>query len=326
MLPSASNQSSLRCPLNEVFGSRGQVRLLRVLSTAPHRPFLPAEAATRAGMTESGARKALQRLSRTGLVERTGNGEKNQFVFYGEGALAQEVARLFQVERERGEALAQALRKTIGGLSNPPEIAWVQDFLGGWKDLQEVAVFCPGETSVECVEALRERLVAVEREFAVSLEVRTCSAGELDEVNWPEVVVLRGTPPGATVASSTEDVSEKNPGDNPFSPAGKLNPESPEFSGALVALLEENLSVLRRARENVRGRLGESRNGHSHDLWEWQKILDTFSFPRLLHFLESDSPRAVRLRESSPFPAVLSEKEKARLAELASAPHSRNVM
>jgi len=277
-------------------------------------------------MTESGARKALQRLTRTGLVERTGNGEKNQFVFYAEGALAQEVARLFQVERERGEAFAQALRKKIGGLSNPPEIAWVKDFLAGWTDHQEVAVFCPDESSVECVEALRERLVEVEREFEVSLEVRVYSARGLDEVNWREVVVLKGTPPGPPLANPTEDPLGKSSGESPFSAVGKLNPESPEFSGALVALLEENLSVLRRARENVRGRLGESRNGHSHDLWEWQKILDTFSFPKLLHFLESDSPRAVRLRESSPFPAVLSEKEKARLAELASAPHSRNLM
>jgi len=277
-------------------------------------------------MTESGARKALQRLTRTGLVERTGNGEKNQFVFYGEGALAQELTRLFQVERERGEAFAQALRKTISRLSNPLEIAWARDFLAGWTDRQEVVVFCPDESSVECVEALKERLVEVEREFEVSLEVRTCSARELDEVNWREVVVLRGTPPGAPVAYPTEDPQGRTSRESPFSAAGKLNPESPEFSGALVALLEENLSVLRRARENVRGRLGESRNGHSHDLWEWQKILDTFSFPRLLHFLESDSPRAVRLRETSPFPAVLSEEEKARLAELASAPHLQNVM
>ena len=105
-----------------------------------------------------------------------------------------------------------------------------------------------------------------------------------------------------------------------------MNPESPEFSEALVALLEENLSVLRRARENVRGRLRQPQNGNGHDLWEWQKILDTFSFPRLLHFLESDSPRAVRLRESSPFPAVLSEEEKARLAELASCRQRLDIM
>ena len=272
-------------------------------------------------MTESGARKALQRLTRTGLVERTGNGEKNQFVFYGEGALAQELTRLFQVERERGEAFAQALRKTISRLSNPPEIAWARDFLAGWTDRQEVAVFCLDESSVECVEALKERLVEVEREFEVSLEVHPFSARELDEVNWREVVVLRGTPPGAPVPYPTEDPRRRSSGESPFSAAGKLNPESPEFSGALVALLEENLSVLRRARENVRGRLGESRNGHSHDLWEWQKILDTFSLPRLLNFLGSETPRALRLRECSPFPEVLSDEEKVRLAELASGPH-----
>jgi hypothetical protein len=277
-------------------------------------------------MTESGARKVLQRLTRTGLVERAGNGRKNHFVFSREGALAQEVARLFLVERERGNALAQALRRTIRSLSDPPEIAWVQDFLAGWADCQEVAVFCQGRPPADCVEELKKRLVEVEEEFEVLLELQTYTAQELDEVDWARVVVLMGTPPGATVPSSTGDPPEKSRGESPFSGGGKLNPKSPEFSEALVALLEENLSVLRRARENVRGRLGQSQNGNSHDLWEWQKILDTFSFPKLLHFLESDSPRAVRLRESSPFPAILSEEEKARLAELASSPQSQYIM
>jgi hypothetical protein len=324
--PSASKQSSLRCPLNEVFGSRGQVRLLRVLATNPKRPLLPAEAAARAGMTESGARKGLQRLTRTGLVERAGNGKKHHFVFCTEGALAREVARLFQAERDRGEALAQALRGIVRGLSTPPAIAWVQDFLTGWTDCQEVAVFCPDGSPAECGEELKGRLGEVEEEFDVILEVRSYSAPELNEVDWAGVIVLSGALPGAAASGPANELPERGPIANPFSGNGKLNPESSEFSEALVALLEENLSVLRRARENVRGRLRQPQNGNGHDLWEWQKILDTFSFPRLLHFLESDSPRALRLRESSPFPAVLSAEEKARLAELAFRGEERDVM
>ncbi|MGD8362416.1 MAG: MarR family transcriptional regulator [Gemmatimonadota bacterium] len=230
MQPTASKQSSLRCPLNEIFASKGQVQLLRVLATEPTKPLPASEAAARSGTTESGARRILHRLVQTGLVEKTGDGKTSLFAFRREGILAKEVARLFAAERSE---MSMQL-----GLSHSEGMG------------------CAGEEAAE----------------------KGRSSGN-----------------------------------------GKLNPESPEFSGALVALLEEDLSVLRRARENVKGRLRENRNGNGFDLWEWQKILDTFSLPRLLSFLGSESPRAVRLRECSPFPAVLSEEERTRLAELASA-------
>ncbi len=100
-----------------------------------------------------------------------------------------------------------------------------------------------------------------------------------------------------------------------------LDPESPEFSDALVSLLEEHLSLLSRAREHVLAGLQERYPENGHDLWEWRKVLDTYPLPRLLHFLQSQSPRAARLRRSSPFPAVLSDGERERLRELAERPH-----
>jgi hypothetical protein len=229
MQPPASNQSSLHCPLNEIFASKGQVRLLRVLATEPTNPLPASEAAARSGTTESGARRILQRLVQTGLVEKTGDGKACQYAFRRDGLLARELARLFEAERS-------------------------------------------------------------------------------------EMSMRSGSSHSEGVGRETGELAGED-GDNGN---GKLSPESPEFSGALVALLEENLSVLRRARENVKGRLREDRNGNGFDLWEWQKILDTFSLPKLLSFLGSETPRAVRLRECSPFPAVLSEEERARLAELAS--------
>jgi len=229
MQPTASKQSSLRCPLNEIFASKGQVQLLRVLATGPTSPLPASEVAARSGTTESGARRILRRLIQTGLVERTGDGGTARFAFRRDGLLAKEVARLFEAERSE-----------------------------------------------------------------VSMQL------------------------GSSHSEGMECTTEEAAGQDRNSGNGKLNPESPEFSGALVALLEEDLSVLRRARENVKGRLREDRNGNGFDLWEWQKILDTFSLPKLLSFLGSETPRAVRLRECSPFPAVLSEEERVRLAELAS--------
>lgn len=105
------------------------------------------------------------------------------------------------------------------------------------------------------------------------------------------------------------------------SPFSDLDPESPEFSDALVSLLEEHLSLLKRARDHVLAGSQDRFTENGQDLWEWRKVLDTYPLPRLLHFLRSQSPRAARLRRSSPFPAVLSEGERQRLKELAERPH-----
>jgi hypothetical protein len=103
--------------------------------------------------------------------------------------------------------------------------------------------------------------------------------------------------------------------------AALLDPDSPAFQGALVSLLSEELSLIKRAREKILENL-ERRSGKTRqDLWEWRKVLDTYPVPRLLHFLESESPRAKRLRRTSPFPEVISDREKERLAELAERIH-----
>ena len=109
----------------------------------------------------------------------------------------------------------------------------------------------------------------------------------------------------------------------PSSPAPirEYDPESSTFNDALVSMLEEDLSLIKRAREKVREKLENRHPGNGHDDWEWRKVLDTYPLPRLLHFLESESPRAVRLRKTSPFPEVMSEKERARLGELIERTH-----
>ncbi|NNM05849.1 MAG: hypothetical protein HKO65_12235 [Gemmatimonadetes bacterium] len=107
-------------------------------------------------------------------------------------------------------------------------------------------------------------------------------------------------------------------------PAGSflpLDPEDPLFHEGLVALLEDSLSLFWRARDRVLEKLEHRDPNNGHDDWEWRKILDTYPLPRLLQFMASDSPRAVRLRRSSPFVEVMSEEERAKLRELVERVH-----
>lgn len=208
----ASDESPVEPTLDRVFCSRGQIQLLRILVTETSGSIASGEVSDRTGMTASGARKALRRLVRAGVIRKVGSGRSTRYVLRSDGPLTGQIVRLFELERKKHE----------------PE----------W-----------------------------------SLEV-------------------------------------------PMTVPPEVDPASPDFQFALVSLLEEDLSLIRRARKRVLEKLEHRHPGNGHDLWEWRKILDTYPLPRLLHFLESESPRAQRLRESSPFPEVMSDEEKERLGRL----------
>ena len=72
MRPIATDQDLLRFPLNDVLGAEANVRLLRVLADDVVGPIGVPEAAEQTGLTETGARRALRRLEKTGFVQRFG--------------------------------------------------------------------------------------------------------------------------------------------------------------------------------------------------------------------------------------------------------------
>jgi len=241
--PISTKRTRSNLALNEVFGTRGQVHLLRILTTETDGSIASPEVAARVGMTPSGARKALRRLARAGVVQKVGRGKATRYVLCRDNKLAQEISRLFELEKK---------------VANP-----------SWTPRREVEAPVPGN-------------------------------GEATQAP----------------SNGNEDLSESRRSQVP-----NLKPGSREFQAALVSMLEEDLSLIRRAREKVAEKLEHRHPGNGHDDWEWRKILDTFPLPRLLSFLESDSPRAVRLRESSPFPEVMSEREKERLESLVERVH-----
>lgn len=243
MRPIASDQGLSDLALTEVFDTKGQVRLLRFLATEAEGYVTAVEVASGFGMTRSGARKALARLSRSGLVEKAEVGASTRYALRRDGPLVEEIVRLFQLEHDSLKPNGNG-----GGRRNGNG----HGTRGGQSNGKATG---NGKTSRD------------------------------------------GTTNGGALLAGTE----------------APNPSSPEFHGALVSLLEEDLSLIRRARENVQRKLEDQESGNGHDLWEWRKVLDTYPLPRLLHFLESDSPRALRLRKSSPFPDVMSEDERERI-------------
>jgi DNA-binding transcriptional ArsR family regulator len=260
MLPVPSDQSDSNLALNEIFGTKGQVQLLRILTAEADRPLTSPEVANLTGMTPSGARKALRRLTRAGVVEKVGTGKATRYALRTEGKLAEEIVRLFELERE----------------------ALDPEWLRGRPDREEAQGNGRGGSAPRAAS-----------------EVSGNGSGGNGK---PDGNGAHGLP-----RASAHQV--------------ELDPETPEFQEGLLALLEENLSLINRARDRILEKLEHRHPNNGHDDWEWRKILDTYPLPRLIHFLESESPRALRLRRSSPFAEVLSEGERARLSEFVERVH-----
>ena len=83
----------------------------------------------------------------------------------------------------------------------------------------------------------------------------------------------------------------------------------------IAARLRRDRRVLNVARANLkRWMTGDGRNVRA-SFREWDRILTRLSRAEIADFLQSDTPLARRLRQSSPFCGVLNEAERLAIAE-----------
>lgn len=73
--------------------------------------------------------------------------------------------------------------------------------------------------------------------------------------------------------------------------------------------LASRYSLRVRARRHLDRLLTQDQGAAVHDLIEWRQILDAYSDQRLVDFLKTAGPRAMRLYQSMPFLAVLSARD-----------------
>ncbi|HEX5726774.1 MAG TPA: winged helix-turn-helix domain-containing protein [Longimicrobiaceae bacterium] len=294
------SQSALRAPLNRIFGTEANVRLLRALVHA-RSPLSRGELARRARLTPQGAAKAVDRLLEMGIVERVGAGPTQQVELREEHPLAPAVRALYAAEEERFGGLLQALREVVENLRVLPGAVWVEGPVAdGADDLGEPLLLkvLAGSRDLEAIaEAIRDRLVAVERRFDVTIEVQGFTRAEM-EIRAPSTLLLVwGPSPWVPTKSRVRDHTD-------------LDRRSREHGRRIADLLLAEPSLVPRAREHVEDRLSRTTGGERKELLEWRRILQSMSPVRLRNFLAADGERATRLRQSSPFWAVLTDAER----------------
>jgi hypothetical protein len=298
MRPVATDQDPLRFPLNQLLGTVADVRLLRVLATEVVGPITASDAAERSGLTEAGARRALARLCKTGFVTRVGGGRSHQFALREADVLAEQLGSLFRSETDRYDCLLGGIRDVLEDL---PEVrlSWIDAPPGRLGEPLHIGVVGTSESLSWVGDELRRRLAPLESAFELTIELHRYSRADLPKLDWDDVALLSGVRPTKGEAGDRLPVSHAD-----------REQRALRMSHAIRRLLDRDPSLAKRAIRHLERVLEDDQGTAAHDLQEWHSILSQYSQRRLLDFIVSDTPRAQRLRQSSPFFAVLTAEER----------------
>ena len=298
MRPIATEQNALRYPLNQLLGTPANVRLLRILSNEVVGPITTADAADRAGLTEAGARLALGRLARTGFVRRVGGGRSHQFALREADPLAAQLATLFRSENDRYQAFLSGLRDVLESLVEV-RLAWIDALPARVGEALHIGVIGDSQSLSWVGDEIRRRIADIEETFELTIEVHRFTRADAPDIAWDEVTLLAGIP-----------VTDATPQDPGLASHSDREQRALRWSQAIANLLDRDPSLTRRATSHLERILDEDQGTAAHDLREWRAILSQYSNARLREFLVSTTSRAQRLRQSSPFFAVLNPDER----------------
>jgi hypothetical protein len=212
---------------------------------------------------------------------------------------------LFQTEKDRYEQLIIAIKKEIKDLRPQPNAVWILTFPEDIGDPLTLGLLHETRHVTDCVRQLRTELNQVESDFDLTIELEGYTKADIPDVKFDDVTILYGVLPSPdsraqhrTKTSLTHSEKDK---------------QLYVLSRKLGKAIEQDTSLLRRAKEYIDRLLREGQGTATRDLMEWRTILDTYSIQRLSRFFTSSSERANRLRQSNPFFAVLNPDERTQL-------------
>lgn len=301
MRPPRVQRSRLRYPLDVVLGSAAHIRLLRVVLYEIGGPVSVTDAARMAGLSTTGARKALEVLAGLGVVIRVGTGRAQKYGPAEDGRFAPLLNQVFQQEEQQYQDLLRSVREAVG----LPEVwnAWLSEPSDLDERCLELDVVADTKAFGWIGPELRSRLMSTEKRFDIIIEVNAFTRADSPQIPV-DAVLLWG--PGEDAA-----------GDRSAGPS--VRDDSVERSWRTAQVIAEMMksdpSLARRALQYTNMLLREGQGTANSDLGEWRQLLETYSGERLRDLLVSRSSRADRLRRSSPFFAVLTSEQRDRLLE-----------
>jgi hypothetical protein len=276
MRPIREHQNRLVNPLNEIFGTQANVRLLRVLALQ-NTSLTAGELAKRAMLGRTSIYPALHELERVGVIEFIGAGPRKLVQLRGNYPLSRILKKLFRVEAGRFDELTTALRKLISGMSRGPISAW-SDRGGEDPESAETLtlyVVAPPEELNGLTDYLNERLADLERKHDVHIAVHGIMPSELETLHRTPLtmldaaILLGGVPPVALLERSRSTAKTST-----IASHDEHDARSRRLAVAIAAKIRRDPGLIAMAEERVRTGLvkpvpanaGNSRNGFGFSL------------------------------------------------------------
>ncbi len=313
MRPTKKTQEPLKTPLNQLLGSEGSIRVLRVLAGTTE-PMGRATIARRAELDPAGVRRTLDGLAESGLVEVLGSGRNQAVKLRERHPMAQPIRELFEKERASYEAAVGAIRESIDTLSVPLDAVWLEDPAVRTPGIVDVGVLADGRAADRAARELGERLSELGAAIAVHFVVHPYADVEADLVEdrghtnrLANVTLLHGWIPWRW----------QRPGGGPIRSQRDLDARALRLAKAVAERLPNDPAILDEARRWLTRVRESSGARHAAVLDEWQRILENLSIGQIQALLTEDSERARELRQSLPFAEALSPAERAELMERA---------
>jgi hypothetical protein len=286
--------SGLKYSLDGVLGTLAMVRLIRVLICDINEPVSIAGAAKKAGLSQLGAKKSMDKLERSGIVKKIGDGHAPKFGPDNNNPFLPLLKDLFSQEQQRYGELKQELQQAVG----------IPEVLSAWmRETQvdssiELGVTTGADSMSWIGPELRTQLSMVEKKFNIIVEINIFTRADAQE------------PPGDAILLWGGNGFKKN---NQLysSPAiSGTTGRSLKMASAVAELIKSDSSLIQRAIHYTNALLREGQGTANDDISEWQQLLKSYSAERVRDLLVSKNSRAERLRRSSPFFAVLTADER----------------
>ena len=308
MRPPAKMQDPARTPLNEILGSEGDVRILRVLSFSRESIGRTA-VARRAQLNPSGVRRSLDRLAEFGIIEIIGCGRNIAVRLRDQHPLAAPLRSLFHAEQMVFDGIVDSAREAFSQRSLIADAIWLENSSSRSPGTVDVGVLAPPENIDEAVRIVEEHFKSFEKGHAIHFIVHGYTEADLlaetveQAAHLEDITLLAGWIP---YFMRTEE-------GGPIRTHRDVDQRARAFAEKIARLLTNDPSIIERALRWIDARLTSADDRLVHELDEWRRILNELSIRQIQSLLREDSERADRLRQSLPFIEALTETERREL-------------
>jgi DNA-binding transcriptional ArsR family regulator len=301
MRPPSQRQDPVRSPLNEILGSEGNVRILRVLA-GTNAAIGRTMVARLAQLNPSGVRRSLDRLAALGLVEIAGSG-RNQIVrLRDRHPLGGALRSLFRCE----QGFFEEIRRVAGSIAADPSFPgwaiWIEDPDTPSPGTLDIGVLGPASGIDNAVRSVEDRCRELEPGLAVHFVIHGYTDADLPAGNREQTERLEQV----TLLAGWIPLSWRRAGRGPIRSHRDLDDRALELGRRVADQLPNDRSILERALVWIEKQLQGEAHPEVSELDEWKRILKDLSVSQIQALLREESERATRLRQSFPFFEALS--------------------